>query len=354
MAPVIKELKKCQDIKPLVITTAQHRELLDQVLELFHLKPDYDLDIMQTEQSLNQITIRILQQLDPILEKENPDMLLVHGDTTTTFVTSLAGYYNQLPIGHIEAGLRTYDKYRPFPEEMNRHLTGVLSDLHFAPTGDAKDNLLKEGIPEERIFVTGNTVIDALLKIFKGNYKFTSKVLNNIDFKKRKQILITAHRRENLGQPLIKICQAVKMILEQLSDVEVIFPVHPNPKVQRIVNESLGEESRVYLINPLSYNEFVNLMGRVDIILTDSGGIQEEAPSLGKPVLVLREKTERPEAVNAGTVRLVGHNSEQIINESIKLLNDEDVYSQMAQIKNPYGDGKAAKYIKEILITYFR
>lgn len=353
MAPVIKELKNCQKLEPIVIVTAQHRELLDQVLNLFQIDPDYDLDIMESNQNLNQITVNALQGLKPILSKENPEIVLVHGDTTTTFTGALASFYEQLPIGHIEAGLRTYDKYSPFPEEMNRHLTGVLTDLHFAPTEQARKNLLQEGVSEEKIFVTGNTVIDALLETFDSDYDFTKEILNNFDFNCKKVILLTTHRRENLGQPLIDICQAIKEIVEQVVDVEVIFPLHPNPKVQETVRDLLGEETRVHLIPALSYASFVNLMGRVDIILTDSGGIQEEAPSLNKPVLVLRETTERPEAIQAGTAQLVGHSSDMIINHSIKLLENDQAYSRMARKENPYGDGKAAKYIRDRLVTYF-
>jgi UDP-N-acetylglucosamine 2-epimerase (non-hydrolysing) len=352
MAPVIKELKSCPNFEVIIIVTAQHRELLDQVLNLFKIIPDYDLDIMESRQSLSQITSKVLQGLDEILISENPDIILVHGDTTTTFASALAGFYRQIDIGHVEAGLRTYDKYSPFPEEMNRHASDLLSDFYFAPTEEAKNNLLKEGCSEEKIFVTGNTVIDALLQTFDSQYEFAEGILSNLDYNKKRLILLTAHRRENLGEPLIDICQGVKGILEEITDVEVVFPVHPNPEVQKIVKNLLGEESRVHLITPLSYGDFVNLMGRVDLILTDSGGIQEEAPSLGKPVLVLRETTERPEAVKVGTAQLVGSSFEKIVNKSIKLLTDRKLYSQIAKKENPYGNGKAAEHIKEILINW--
>jgi len=353
MAPVIKELEGSPGLDVFVIVTAQHRELLDQVLDLFTITPDYDLDIMETEQSLEQITSKVIQGLDQILSNERPDMILVHGDTTTTFASALAGYYKQIPIGHVEAGLRTYNKYNPFPEEMNRRLSGVLAEFHFAPTEEAKGNLLQENVMKEKIFVTGNTVIDALLRTFDKDYEFVDPLIKDVDFKNKDIILLTAHRRENLGEALTEICEAVKKILIQKPQVEIIFPMHPNPKVRRTVRRLLEEESRIHLIEPLGYKEFVNLMGRVDIILTDSGGIQEEAPSLGKPVLVLRERTERPEAITAGTVQLVGHSQETIISKSLELLEDDKVYKRMAKKKNPYGDGKASKRIREALITYF-
>jgi len=353
MAPVIKELEGSPGLDVFVIVTAQHRELLDQVLDLFTITPDYDLDIMEAEQSLEQITSKAIQGLDQILSNERPDMILVHGDTTTTFASALAGYYKQIPVGHVEAGLRTYNKYNPFPEEMNRRLSGVLAELHFAPTEEAKGNLLQENVMKEKIFVTGNTVIDALLRTFDKDYEFVDPLIKDVDFKNKDIILLTAHRRENLGKALTEICEAVKKILIQKPQVEVIFPMHPNPKVRRTVRKLLKEESRIHLIEPLEYKEFVNLMGRVDIILTDSGGIQEEAPSLGKPVLVLRERTERPEAITAGTVQLVGHSQETIISKSLELLEDDKVYKRMAKKKNPYGDGRASKRIREALITYF-
>ena len=354
MAPVIRILAESSAlIKVITVVTAQHREMLDQVLHLFDIKPQYDLNIMKTDQTITDITIRVLKGLQDILNKEQPDLVLVHGDTTTTFAASLAAFYRQIPIGHVEAGLRTYHKYAPYPEEMNRRLTGCLADLHFAPTLTAKEVLIKEGVKPENITVTGNTVIDALLGTIKKNFYFNNPLLNGIDYQRRKVILITAHRRENLGEPMRSVFSAIKEIVAVNKDVEVIFPVHPNPKVRELAKEILGADGQIHLIEPLDYEPFVNLMKRCYLVLTDSGGIQEEAPALGKPVLVLRETTERPEAVDAGTVKLVGTAQQTIIRETHLLLNDKKEYETMAKAVNPYGDGRAAERILNGVLNYF-
>lgn len=354
MAPVVQALDNDSKIDTVLTVTAQHREMLDQVLNLFRLKPDYDLDIMESNQTLSGITSRVLKKLEAVFIKEKPDLILVHGDTTTTFVASLAAYYQQIQIGHVEAGLRTGDKYSPFPEEINRHLTGVLADLHFAPTEMAKDNLLKENIRADKITITGNTVIDALLDTVKENYQFENQLLNQLDFAEKKIILLTAHRRENLGRPLEEIFKAVKNLVIDDKNIEVVYPVHLNPKVQQTASKILKNTDRVHLIEPLDYEPFVNLMNKSYMILTDSGGIQEEAPSLGKPVLVLREKTERPEAISAGTVKKVGSNYKAIYKTAKELITNKSLYNEMAEKNNPYGDGKAAgrivEFIKEKLI----
>ena len=305
MAPVVRELMRHTDtIETRTLVTAQHREMLDQVLHLFHITPDYDLNIMAAGQTLFDITTRAMLGINEVFQKERPDLVLVHGDTTTTFAGALAAYYHQIPVGHVEAGLRTHDIYSPFPEEMNRRLTGGIATLHFAPTPTAQANLLAEGVPERRIFVTGNTVIDALHHIVRPDYVFADK-LDGVDFANHRVLLVTTHRRENLGEPMRHVYRAIRSIIEELDDVEVVFPVHRNPKVREIVREELGGLERVHLIDPLEYEPFANLMARVDLVLTDSGGIQEEAPSLGKPVLVLRDTTERPEAVAAGKPRTI-------------------------------------------------
>lgn len=349
MAPLVKELEKYPgEIESLVAVTAQHREMLDQVLQLFNIKPHYDLDIMQKQQSLVQITVKALEGLDKVYEAVKPDLVLVHGDTSTTFVAALAAFYRQIPVGHVEAGLRTGNKYSPFPEEMNRMLTGAMADWHFAPTTTAEENLLREGVPKERIFVTGNTVIDALLATVNPRYP-VQKIpgLENLDLEGKKLILITAHRRENLGEPMAQVFQALRQIVQEFPQVEVVFPVHKNPQVRAVVQEVLGRLPQVHLIEPLDYEPFVNLMARSFLVLTDSGGLQEEAPSLGKPVLVLRDTTERPEAVTAGTVTLVGTGREQVYQETKRLLTDTQYYQTMANAVNPYGDGKAARRIVE-------
>ena len=352
MAPLIKELEKREEIESKVCVTAQHREMLDQVLELFDIKPDFDLNIMKTKQTLTGITNRVLEGLEEVFEEEKPDMILVHGDTTTTFAGSLAAFYQQIKVGHVEAGLRTFNKYFPFPEEMNRKLTGSLADLHFAPTKGSKENLLREGIKENDIYITGNTVIDAMRHTVEENYTFENDELNNIDFSK-KVIMITAHRRENWGEGIQNICIALNKIVEENSDVELVYLVHLNPVVKDVVFERLGGKDRIHLLSPLDTKETHNLMNKSFMVMTDSGGLQEEAPHLGKPVLVLRDVTERPEAVEAGTVKLVGTNIEQIVDEANELLRNPEAYSKMSKSINPYGDGIASKRIVEAILKYF-
>ena len=346
MCPLVLEMRKYPDyIEPIVAVTAQHREMLDQVLELFDIKPDYDLNIMQAGQTLYDITTRALMGLKEVIEEAKPDMVLVHGDTTTTFAGSLAAFYAQVPVGHVEAGLRTGNKYSPYPEEMNRKLTGSIADMHFAPTSTSRENLLKENIARETIVVTGNTVIDALQTTVKEDYEFSDVEFNKIFARGNRLILMTTHRRENLGEPMRNVYKALRKVLETHADVEAIFPVHKNPKVREIVQEELGSLGRVHLIEPMDYEPFANLMGKVDIVLTDSGGIQEEAPALGKPVLVLRDTTERPEAVEAGTVKLIGTEYEDVLRETNLLLDDAEHYKKMSEATNPYGDGKACERI---------
>ena len=346
MCPLVLEMGKYPDyIEPIVAVTAQHREMLDQVLELFNIKPDYDLNIMASGQTLYDITTKALNGLKEVIEEAKPDMVLVHGDTTTTFAGALAAFYAQVPVGHVEAGLRTGNKYSPYPEEMNRKLTGSIADMHFAPTSTSKANLLKENVNPETILVTGNTVIDALETTVKANYEFADAEFNKIFARGNRLILMTTHRRENLGEPMRNVYKALRKVLETHSDVEAIFPVHKNPKVREIVQEELGGLDRVHLIEPMDYEPFANLMGKVDIVLTDSGGIQEEAPALGKPVLVLRDTTERPEAVDAGTVKLIGTEYEDVLRETNLLLDDAEHYKKMAEATNPYGDGKACERI---------
>ena len=352
MAPLIKELEKREDIESKVCVTAQHREMLDQVLELFDIKPDFDLNIMQTKQTLTGITNRVLEGLEEVFIEEKPDMILVHGDTTTTFAGSLAAFYQQIKVGHVEAGLRTFNKYFPFPEEMNRKLTGSLADLHFAPTKGSKENLLREGIKENDIYITGNTVIDAMKHTVEENYIFENDELNNIDFSK-KVIMITAHRRENWGEGIQNICIALNKIVEENSDVELVYLVHLNPVVKDVVFERLGGKERIHLLSPLDTKETHNLMNKSFMVMTDSGGLQEEAPHLGKPVLVLRDVTERPEAVEAGTVKLVGTDIDQIVNEANELLRNPEAYLKMSKSINPYGDGIASKRIVEAILRYF-
>ena len=351
MAPVVLELQKYpEQIQPIVTVTAQHREMLDQVLQLFRIQPDYDLDIMSPSQTLFDITSRALTGLNEVLAEARPDLVLVHGDTTTTFVGALAAFYHQIPVGHVEAGLRTGDKYSPYPEEMNRKLAGVLTDLHFAPTATARQNLLQENVETGSVFVTGNTVIDALLATVKREFRFADELLTSLDFVGRRVILVTTHRRENLGEPMRHVYQALKRIVTEFSDVEVVFPVHRNPKVREVVESVLGHLPRVHLTDPLDYEPFVNLMARSTLILTDSGGIQEEAPSLGKPVLVLRDTTERPEAIEAGTVRLIGTAEETVYAETKALLSDPAQYRAMSEATNPYGDGKASRRIVQTIL----
>ena len=352
MAPVVMELMRHSDeIETKTLVTAQHREMLDQVLHLFRIVPDYDLNIMAAGQTLFDITTRAMMGINEVFQKDRPDLVLVHGDTTTTFAGALAAYYHQIPVGHVEAGLRTHDIYSPFPEEMNRRLTGGIATLHFAPTATAHDNLAAEGVPERRIFVTGNTVIDALHHTVRPDYMLPAE-LAQVEFANNRVLLVTTHRRENLGEPMRHVYRAIHDVVDGLPDVEVIFPVHRNPKVREIVQEELGHLPRVHLIDPLDYEPFANLMARVDIVLTDSGGIQEEAPALGKPVLVLRDTTERPEAVAAGTVHLIGTAEEHVYNETMRLLTDTGAYAAMAEAVNPYGDGRAAQRIIEAILYH--
>ena len=348
MAPVVLELCKYPQIESLVAVTAQHREMLDQVLKLFDIRPDFDLNIMSEGQTLFDITSRALLGLDKVFVSAKPDIVLVHGDTTTTFAGALAAYYHQIEVGHVEAGLRTRNKFSPYPEEMNRRLTGSLADLNFAPTVTAKENLLRENVDAEKIFVTGNTVIDALYKTVRADFKFAGN-LERVDFGKR-IILVTTHRRENLGEPLRQVYKALKSLVEEFPDVEIIFPVHKNPKVREVVDEELGDLERVRLIDPLDYEPFANLMNRATLILTASGGVQEEAPALGKPVLVLRDTTERPEAVHAGTVKLIGTNQAKVYGAAKILLTDATQYRKMAEAQSPYGDGRAAQRIVDALL----
>ncbi|MDD6133161.1 MAG: UDP-N-acetylglucosamine 2-epimerase (non-hydrolyzing) [Selenomonadaceae bacterium] len=354
MAPIVLELQKHSDkITPVVAVTAQHREMLDQVLNLFNITPDHDLDIMAQGQTLFDITTKAMKGLDQVMTEEKPDIVLVHGDTTTTFAGALAAYYHQIPVGHVEAGLRTHNKYSPFPEEMNRKLTGCISDLNFAPTETSEANLLAENVPAESIFVTGNTVIDALHHTVREDYAFDDEMLRHIDFKNKRIILVTTHRRENLGEPMRHVYKALRQLTEEFDDVEIVFPVHKNPKVREVVREELGGLSKVHLIDPLDYEPFANLMSRAHLILTDSGGVQEEAPALGKPVLVLRDTTERPEAVAAGTVKLIGTDRERVYQEAKTLLTDKEEYGRMAESVNPYGDGKASERIIQAILYHY-
>lgn len=351
MAPLVLELKKHPEIEPIVVVTAQHRQMLDQVLQLFKVTPDYDLNIMQSGQTLFDVTAKVLKGMGEIISDVKPDIVLVHGDTTTTFASSLAAFYNQTAVGHVEAGLRTYNKYSPFPEELNRQATGIMSDLHFAPTDDSKNNLLKEGKPEDVIFVTGNTAIDALKTTVSDDY--SHPLLDEIKQSERKLVLLTAHRRENLGDPMKNIFRAVKRLIERHDDIEVVYPVHMNPIVRDAANEILHDVDRVHLIEPLDVFDFHNFAAASHIILTDSGGVQEEAPSLGVPVLVLRDTTERPEGVAAGTLKLAGTDEENIFELSHRLLTDSAFYDSMAKASNPYGDGTASKQITEHIVRYF-
>lgn len=354
MAPLVKELEKHEEIESIVCVTAQHREMLDQVLELFDIKPDYDLDIMKERQSLTGITNRVLEGLDKVLDEAKPDIVLVHGDTTTSFAAALAAFYKQIKVGHVEAGLRTYNKYEPFPEEMNRKLTGSIADMHFSPTPLAKENLLKENVDERSIFVTGNTVIDAIKHTVESEYHFTVEELNNINYTDKKVITMTAHRRENLGEPLKNICEAVKEVVNAHEDVEVVYAVHKNPAVREVAFGILGDLDRVHLVEPLDLKDMHNLMKRSYLVLTDSGGLQEEVPSLGKPVLVLRNVTERPEGIEAGTLKLAGIEKETIHELTEELLTNQAVYESMAEAKNPFGDGHASERIIEAILYEFK
>ena len=350
MAPLVKELERRKEIESIVCVTAQHREMLDQVLNTFDIKPDYDLNIMKQGQSLADVTTRALVGLEEVIKEVKPDIVLVHGDTTTTFAGALAAFYNQVAIGHVEAGLRTYDKYSPYPEEMNRQMVDRLSDMYFAPTEISKNNLLKENIDESKIYITGNTAIDAMSTTVDENY--THPELDWINAGER-MILLTAHRRENLGEPMRHIFRAIKRVVDEFSDVKVIYPIHMNPKVREVANEVFGDADRVKLIEPLEVFDFHNFQNKSYIILTDSGGIQEEAPSLGKPVLVLRDTTERPEGIKAGTLKLVGTDEDVIYEETKKLLLDKKEYEKMSKASNPYGDGHASERIVDAIIKYF-
>jgi UDP-N-acetylglucosamine 2-epimerase (non-hydrolysing) len=345
LAPVIEKLRQEGQFEVVVVVTAQHREMLDGVLQLFDITPHYDLNIMVERQNLFDVTVKSLSGLRDVLGKEKPSLLIVQGDTTTTLSAALSAFYLKIPIAHVEAGLRTFDKYHPFPEEMNRQLTSLLADFCFAPTEIARGNLQAEGVRDENIFVTGNTVIDALLSVAKKARPFTNPVLKTIDFDSNRIILVTAHRRENWGEPLRCICTAISRIVDQERNTEVIFSVHRNPLVRQTVSDALNAKERVHLVDPLSYEEFVRVMEKSYLILTDSGGIQEEAPALRKPVLVMREITERPEAIEAGTARLVGTDTDKIVAETCRLLDDSSAYASMANAVNPYGDGKASDRI---------
>jgi len=349
MAPLVKELKSRKEIECIVCVTAQHRQMLDQVLEVFDITPDYDLNIMQAGQTLSDITSRALKGLEEVINKEKPNIVLVHGDTTTTFAGALASYYCQTDVGHVEAGLRTWNKYSPYPEEMNRQMVGVIADMHFAPTENSKNSLLKEGKKEETIYVTGNTAIDALSTTVKDNYNHPVFEWIGND----KMILLTAHRRENLGQPMRNMFKAIKRIVDEFEGIKVVYPIHMNPKVREVANEVFNGDERIKLIEPLEVIDFHNFLNKSYLILTDSGGIQEEAPSLGKPVLVMRDTTERPEGIEAGTLKLSGTNEETIYKLIKELLVDKAEYEKMSKASNPYGDGKASKRITDEIIKKY-
>ena len=352
MAPLVKAMEKAEDLEPLVVVTAQHREMLDQVLELFDVHPSYDLNLMKPQQTLTDITAGVLRGIERIVIKEKPDIVLVHGDTTTTFAGALASFYQQVPVGHVEAGLRSGNMYSPFPEEANRKLTGAMATVHFAPTPQARANLLHEGVNPDAIYTTGNTVIDALMMTVKQDYVFDDELSRMLAAPGRK-VLLTTHRRENLGQPMVQIFRAIRQLHERFTDVNFYFPMHKNPRVRALAKEALEELERVHLFEPLDYAPFANLVGRMDLVLTDSGGLQEEAPALGKPVLVLRDTTERPEAVDAGTVKLVGSDTQLIVDTVATLFTDADAYAEMEHAVNPYGDGHACARIIAALRYYF-
>lgn len=354
MAPLVKALEKDERFESIVCVTAQHREMLDSVLEIFDIKPQYDLNIMAHGQTIIDISNKVLKGVDEVIKQCTPHIVLVHGDTSTTLNGALAAFYNKVPVGHIEAGLRSYDIYSPFPEEANRKLTGVITNLHFAPTKTNEKNLLSEGVNKEKIYVTGNTVIDALLSVVNENHIFQDKTLNNIDFKNKKVILLTTHRRENWGEPMENIFKAMIELINSNDDVEVIFPMHKNPSIRELAHKYFDKYlDKIHLIEPLEYVEFTNLMAKVYLIMTDSGGIQEEAPALGKPVMVLRTETERPEAIEAGTVKLAGINKETIVNIANELIKNDQAYKVIAQATNPYGDGMACGRILEIIEKNF-
>lgn len=354
MFPIISEINKYPHLLDCkIIVSGQHREMLDQMLGIFQIKPDYDLNIMEKDQSLSNITKNSLLGIEKILKKEKPSMVLVQGDTTTTFTGALAAFYQKIKIGHIEAGLRTNNKYYPFPEEINRHLTSVLVDLHFAPTKQSSKNLLSEGVKREDVFISGNTVIDSLFLMIKENYIFREPLLKNKKIFEKNIILVTMHRRENWGEPLRKTCRAISKIIGEYPDVSVIFPLHKNPEIRKNVKEILQNKKDILLLDTLDYDDMINLMSKSYIILTDSGGIQEEGPSLGKPVLVLRDETERPEAVEAGVVKMIGTNEERVYREVVILLDSKDKYREMSKNVNPYGDGRASeRIVKKILYNF--
>lgn len=352
MAPLALELQKRPGIRALCCVTAQHREMLDSVLEIFKLKPDYDLNIMQPRQTLSTITSKCLTGMDDVLNEAKPDLVLVHGDTSTTFAGALAAFYHQIPVGHVEAGLRTYDKWSPFPEEMNRKMVGAIADLHFCPTVANQKNLQRENITQG-VFLTGNTVIDALQTTVVKDFTFAENILNNLDYENRKVILVTCHRRENYGQPMTNIMTALRRIADAFPEVELVYPVHLSPVVQEAAHKYLDNHPRIHLIAPLAVDEMHNLMARCHLVMTDSGGLQEEAPALGKPVLVLRKETERPEAVEAGTVKLAGVEEEVIFSMASELLTNPAAYQAMAHAVNPYGDGQACRRIADAIEWHF-
>ena len=352
MCPLVKELASRPEIESLCCVTAQHRQMLDSVLEVFDLKPDWDLDIMTPRQTLSTITSKCLLGMDEAIDALKPDMILVHGDTSTTFAGALSAFYHQVPVGHVEAGLRTYDKYSPFPEEMNRKLVSAIADLYFCPTVNNRENLVKEGIANG-LFITGNTVIDALKTTVQKDYTFTTEELNHLPYEEKKIILVTCHRRENYGEPMKHIMLALRQIAEQHEDVEMVYPVHLSPVVREAVDKYLRGAPRVHLIDPLPADEMHNLMARCYMVMTDSGGLQEEAPALGKPVLVLRRETERPEAVAAGTVKLAGVVQDDIVTMAERLICDKDAYARMAHAVNPYGDGQACRRIADAILWHF-
>lgn len=352
MAPLALELKKNDRFEATVCVTAQHRQMLDQVLDIFGLKPDFDLNIMKPSQTLTHITTGVLEGMEEVLSEHRPDIILVHGDTTTTFAAAVSAFYAKIPVGHVEAGLRTYDIYSPFPEEMNRRLTSQIAAIHFAPTTQNKKNLALENV-KENVFITGNTVIDALKSTVRPDYKFKSEALKHLEGFNGRLILMTAHRRENLGEPLRNICKAAKRIAESCPDLKIVYPVHLNPAVQETAKSILGDLENVVLCEPLGVDDMHNLMSKATLVMTDSGGLQEEAPALGKPVLVLRTETERPEAVAAGTVKMAGIDENVIFNMAKELLENEEAYRKMSHAVNPYGDGKACGRIAKALQYYF-
>lgn len=350
MAPLVKELEKRKEIESIVCVTAQHREMLDQVLKVFDIKPDYDLNIMKQGQTLSEITSRVLLGLEEIIKEVKPNIILVHGDTTTTFAGALAAFYNNIDIGHVEAGLRTWNKYSPFPEEMNRQMVDCMTDMYFAPTEVSKNNLLIQGINEDKIYITGNTAIDAMKYTVNDNYY--NEIFDWVG--EDKLILLTAHRRENLGDPMKNIFNAVKRLVIEVPNIKVVYPIHLNPNIRKIADEVIGDNDKIKIIEPLEVFDFHNFINKSYLILTDSGGIQEEAPSLGKPVLVLRDTTERPEGISAGTLKLVGTDENNIYNETIKLLLDNNEYLKMSKANNPYGDGFASQKIVDEIINKYK